>query len=426
MIGVVLMVAIAVVLAAAVTVPGIGRSADPLPPCGHNHHDPGAHCDPVHPATLTCVGHLHVVRSVDWAWSCGPPTRGGGGGGGPGAPLDACTGPGTVHDPGHPYEDVDNDATFTAGRDVAISPLDIADGSHQVADPDHGLVIPLSTGGISAGTIDLAAGTGSGILVVDVDMNALVGDIVLTSGGNMSLGNRLVVSDIGRLTVTAGGCLEAEGLVAEAAEHVEFTAAHGIAMDGAAAVSLSGRLTVASTGPGADVEAAGAVLESQDLATVLAGRHLRADGLAAASGLSDVGLGTAVAGSGNASLRDALVTAQRDIDVDVGGHLDAVGIRASNGTGHVRLNATGGWLDVSDGLVGGGDEVELLAEGNVTVARASVFSASSTILLDARDASRTIDVTDASFKDDNDVAQAAPDGVNVVGTPSSGSVDYVG
>lgn len=171
-------------------------------------------------------------------------------------------------DPGHAYEDVNNDGRFTNGTDIAVEDHEILDGRYQVSDPDHGLVVPRSVGPIepAAGAIDLQAGTG-GHLVLEVKLEATQG-IRLTAGTQAELGG-LVAEAGGTLEIEAGGdldvagaALEAGGAITleagqalrareaqiEAEDDVQLTADQGAVLVNAASLETEGALTVEAGG----------------------------------------------------------------------------------------------------------------------------------------------------------------------------------
>lgn len=73
-----------------------------------------------------------------------------------------------VEDPGHAYEDVDNDRLFTPGTDLKIPDPDIHDGIYHIQE-SWSLVVPESVGSINASRVDLTAGS-QGHVIVDVDV----------------------------------------------------------------------------------------------------------------------------------------------------------------------------------------------------------------------------------------------------------------
>lgn len=79
-------------------------------------------------------------------------------------------------DPGHPYEDTDFDGLYQDGVDIALTAAQVTDGIHDAG--ANALVVPPSTGAITADTIDFR---GQGI-TVRVDLTATTNQgITLTS-----------------------------------------------------------------------------------------------------------------------------------------------------------------------------------------------------------------------------------------------------
>lgn len=252
-------------------------------------------------------------------------------------------------DPGHPYEDVDNDGLFTNGTDVALERSDVADGRYHVSHPSHGLVIPKSTGSIEAaeGAIDLRAGD-DGHLIVDVKLEA-DGPVALEAGTDARLDD-LVAEAGSRLTVDAGGQIDLEG----------------------------------------------ASLEAQTLR--LAGGSIR---------LLDATLGAAqgielTAREGPALVASATVEAGRDVRVEADATVNLDGS---------RIEAVG--------------RVDVQAGADVRVKSISLESGEEAVLT-AGSPADAVYVEGARLHDANDTVQAAPAGVDIVGEPAEGSIDYQG
>ncbi len=233
------------------------------------------------------------------------------------------------HDPGHAYEDVDNDARFTEGKDVKIANPDIRDGLHTVTDPSHGLVIPRSVGTIQPqGPIQLTAGD-QGHLIVEVKLEAQ-GDIQLTAGTEAEL-TALVAETPGTLDIAAGTTLALRDATLEAEEAITLETTQGAIHAGASTME-------------------------------------------------------------------------------------------SNRT--IALNA-GGMANVDDARLETPGDIRITAGQDIKVKRATLETEAS-IVLTAGSTSDTIFVEGARLLDDNETAQAAPAGVEIVGTPAEGAIDDTG
>lgn len=232
-------------------------------------------------------------------------------------------------DPGHAYEDTDNDGLFTEGRDIAIPDEEIHDGHHVVSDPAHGLVVPRSVGTLETdGPIHLEAGD-EGHLIVQVKLETPEG-IELWAGTRAQLGS---------LVAEAGGPVDIRAL-----ERVDL---HGASLEAA------GPLTITS----------------------------------------DHGLVT---------LASATVEIDASISITAGGN-----------------------LNVEDARIEAPEDVDLAAGGDVYVKRTTVETEGA-LSVTAGDPEATIFVEGARFLDDNDTAQAGPEGVEIVGTPAEGQITYQG
>lgn len=232
-------------------------------------------------------------------------------------------------DPGHAYEDTNNDGLFTEGVDLAIADPDIRDGHHVASDPGHGLVVPRSVGTLEPqGPIHLAAGD-QGHLIVQV---------------------KLETPDA--IELRAGTQAKLQGLVAEA---IGAMAIHG----------------------GTGVLLHGSTLAAGDRLTVT----------------SDQGL---------VSLNAANAEADGPVQVTAGGDLT---------TEDARIEAIGA--------------IDLTAGGDAYVKRATLET-DGDLAITAGSVQATIFVEGARFMDANDTAQAAPAGVEIVGTPAEGEITYQG
>jgi hypothetical protein len=60
-------------------------------------------------------------------------------------------------DPGHAYEDIDNNMLFTPGTDAKIPDSEVQDGIYHISDP-WSLVIPASVGSIETEKVNFTAG----------------------------------------------------------------------------------------------------------------------------------------------------------------------------------------------------------------------------------------------------------------------------
>lgn len=150
------------------------------------------------------------------------------------------------HDPGHAYEDVDNDARFTEGKDLKIPNPDIRDGTYAVTDPSHGLVIPRSLGTIQPqDRIHFEAGN-QGHLIVEVKLEAQ-GDIQLTAGTDAEL-PALVAETPGSLQIAAGGTLMLREATLEADAAITLQTTDGDVHAGASTLETNGSLTLSAGG----------------------------------------------------------------------------------------------------------------------------------------------------------------------------------
>lgn len=114
------------------------------------------------------------------------------------------------HDPWFAYEDTNNDNRYTEGVDIAIPDEEILDGSYEVTNNRHGLVVPKSVGPIetTTGAIHLEAGQ-QGHLVVEVRLSAAT-ELSLVAGSDAILSDLIAEAPNG-ISVQAGGTLDVQG-----------------------------------------------------------------------------------------------------------------------------------------------------------------------------------------------------------------------
>lgn len=112
-------------------------------------------------------------------------------------------------DPGHAFEDANNDAIYTAGTDVPISAEAIQTGTYTVSTPGYGLVVPASVDPISADAIDLEAADG-GHLILATDVTSESGSIELGSGAALNASDVDLTSST-TLQLTAGDDVDVSG-----------------------------------------------------------------------------------------------------------------------------------------------------------------------------------------------------------------------
>lgn len=155
-----------------------------------------------------------------------------------------------VHDPGHAYEDVDDDGRFANGTDVPIEDRELLDGRYRVQEPEHGLVVPQSVGTIEAPAgIELAAGD-RGHLTVEIKLETE-----------------------GRIDLKAGHAGKLDGLVAEAGGSIAIDAGRLRLTD--AILEAGGAIDLAaSAGP---LHATGATLETEEAVHLDSGGAIRID-----------------------------------------------------------------------------------------------------------------------------------------------------
>lgn len=278
-------------------------------------------------------------------------------------------------DPGHAYEDVNNDALYTEGLDLPIPDREVLDGIHAVSDERYGLVLPPSLPDVAAASVAFRGGSRGGHLIVAVDVTAYAGHVHLTAGDDVELrGAPLVVADAGHVRLQADGWVRAEGVRVAAVHHLQVQAKAGVAMNRSTLASTGTYLDVRTHGQGGPIWLEGAALDALHHLAVFARGELRADGLKATSGQTHVKLGTQQPGADDAWLRDAVLTARHHITVDVGGTLTADRIEALTPYEDVRLNAKQGGLSAVDARVVGRKTVEVLAGGDLTADGATVTS----------------------------------------------------
>lgn len=107
----------------------------------------------------------------------------------------------STHDPGHAYEDVDNNELFTPGLDLPIPDDVIHAGIYHVTE-EWSLVIPPSVGPISADRINFTSGA-IGHVVVQVDLTSTVERIGLDAGSYIKARNLTVAAPYERLVLDA-------------------------------------------------------------------------------------------------------------------------------------------------------------------------------------------------------------------------------
>lgn len=154
-----------------------------------------------------------------------------------------------VPDPGHAYEDLDNDGLWDDGLDVKIPDSEIEDGQYSTKNAGAGLVLPRSLGAITAPAEIKLVGEGS--VRVDVDLASPTEQITVESKGldihlmeiNLSAGKQIHIKgdagfvDLGQSTfedvtehvlVTAGTGIDGANVTIEAGTYVDFTTDAGV------------------------------------------------------------------------------------------------------------------------------------------------------------------------------------------------------
>jgi len=183
------------------------------------------------------------------------------------------TKPGQV-DPGHAYEDINDDGRFTNDTDEPIPNRELADGTYTVDAPDHGLVVPNSVGSIEppAGEIHLESGENAR-LTIDVKLEAPDG-VRLSAGTGLTFADAKAETE-GAIALDAGVAIDLESTTLESDATIQITAeervyARSATFEGPGNVTLE-----SSTG---DVLANAATIETGSGIAIDAGGHARADG----------------------------------------------------------------------------------------------------------------------------------------------------
>lgn len=281
-----------------------------------------------------------------------------------------------VQDPGHAYEDVDNDERFTLGLDVAIPNADILDGLYKVQTPSRGLVIPPGVGPVTmgpTGRIEFESGSG-GHLVVLVNLTAGK-EIDLEGGTKIKVPGIRVESASDKVKLDSEGRVEADGLWLKAWKLVTVDAKGGISLNGSTINATTGKIDLKVSGSAGDVHLLDAVLYAWGDVDLDAKGDLWADG-ARMTSIDDVDLDADRGDSGRILLRNANLAARNEIDLDAKGDILASGasLRSNEKNLDLKVSGSAGIVDVSGGVLYAYTEVkadakaDLLANGTTVTA----------------------------------------------------------
>jgi len=387
----------------------------------------------------------------------------------------------TADDPGFAYEDLDCDLHFTVGVDDPISTATIRSGSYSAS--NGCLVIPASVGDVIAPSIQFS--TNDKRMLIMVNLTALSRGVELSTnggefdaqnvsiharsdvsiqsaGGAVMLGNTAISSDSAQVLVRSShGAVQMSGALVSADKDLLLQTGGGLLDARGANLSSTSTLIKVTIGQGAlladglaahaktdvDIESSGSLLNASMAVLVSSDGQVRLEAPnghlllvgAVASAKKDVSLNalaltasTACLTSssdnvvatlhGSANLTRTRVTAQKDVDIEANGAIDAsrsvIGSERSSLTlraGSGAVNLTGTWLSSRETL-------SVRAAGTMDVTSARFDAGNADITLEMATGSDTIYVDAATFSDKDDLAQVTPNTVNVVGTPLAGGI----
>lgn len=299
-------------------------------------------------------------------------------------------------DPGAAYEDADCNGRFETGIDTAV---DVSSGSYTVTGPEC-LVIRSSVPPIGAGTISLTSQGGH--ISIDVGLTSTVGAVQIQSGGgDILVFDKSVSAQTDLQILSSGGDILLEGSTLVAGGMVELRS------------------------EGGDINVQGGVLSAGSLIRIQSG-----NGDIRAGGGTWTATGTQCevdSGSGSLYIDDSDVTCGTFVSFKSGGILDSSGSRLTATTDYIRFQFGTGSGDprvvrAASSDMNAGTDIFINSAGDIDVTSADLES-NLPLTLDASDAANTIFVDGAQFRDDNNLANVEPPGVNVVGTPAFGGTE---
>ncbi len=297
-------------------------------------------------------------------------------------------------DPGHAYEDIHNTGTFVNGTDKKIETHQLENG-YTVTNPTHGLVIPESVGPLEAEPdLTLTAGTERGHLIIDVELTA-GRDLILEAGGPIqaqthdhNAGRDILITTHDTLTL----------------DDAHLHAGRDVHLNTHATLNLhQGTLTAERT---------------LDITT-----HERAN-LQHATLTSDREMTLT---TGSTSAYQATLTSDREMTITATNGPAAFG-HATLTAGHELTLQSHTDARLTDATLTAVQPIHIQSDEDVIVTRATLdtLGTNHEILLTAGSAQDAIFVQDARFLNQDETALAAPHGVEIVGDPSRGSVEYAG
>lgn len=310
------------------------------------------------------------------------------------------TGTGTAHftaetgtpDPGHAYEDVHNTGGFVNGTDKKIETQQLADG-YTVTNPAHGLVIPESVGPLDAAPdLTLTAGQDSGHLLIHVPLDA-ERDLILQAGGPIHAENNTHTANRD-VTITTNDTLTLDDAHIDAGRDVNLQAGGALNLNDA---TLTAQRTLAiTTGDRANLQHADLTAHREMTLT-----------------------------TGSTSAYQASLTSERDMTLTATNGPAALG-HATLTAGHEMNIESQGDARVTDATLTTVQPIHIRSDADVLVTRATLdtLGTNHEISLTAGSVDDAIFVQDARFQNQDETATAAPYGVEIVGDPARGSVEY--
>lgn len=177
-------------------------------------------------------------------------------------------------DPGHAFEDVDNDGLFSEGIDIQIDDADIADGSYHVTDA-WGLVLPASVAPIDADAIHLSAGEDGHVLIATA-LSATKG-ILVEAGDGISAEDATFSAQDEDIVLAAGdGDLELDGTTFETDdEHIELSSDGDLSAHGATLTTEHERVVIDVAG---SVDLSDAKIAADERISITAGDDVSIEG----------------------------------------------------------------------------------------------------------------------------------------------------
>lgn len=293
-------------------------------------------------------------------------------------------------DPGHAFEDIDNDGRYTEGLDILIPDADVRDGRYEVANQAHGLVLPPGLGdiGISAGGIDFESGQ-HGHLVIQVNLTASSG-LELEGGTDLQVKGVRLESTSDKVLLESKGKVTASALWARAPRDVIVDAKGHVDLNRSTLNSTAQKVDVKVTGPTGDVWLEDADVRAWSTVDLDAKGDLNADRAKLTSVAGSIDLDADRGSSGDVSLRSATLTAKGEIDIDAKGHIRATGATLHSSDDNLDLHVSGsaGDIDLTGSTLYALQEVQVTSKGSIFANSTSITSFQDKLDLDSDQGAR--------------------------------------